>query len=124
MHAKNCSATEYAIYKTMQSIDCCCLTTEEREKSSCVHAGIKRCYGNTKHNLIYIICAFVANTECEYILRNATTEIKALEFYCLNKRKITKFSENFTPKYTPYTSTVHFRVIINEVSYHVTISLY
>ena len=31
MHAINCPASEYAIYKTMQSIDCCCLATEECE---------------------------------------------------------------------------------------------
>ena len=37
MHAMNCPASEYAKYKTMQSIDCCC---EECEKTSCVHAGI------------------------------------------------------------------------------------
>ena len=29
MHAMNCPAPEYAIYKTMQSKDCCCLATEE-----------------------------------------------------------------------------------------------
>ena len=40
MHAMNCPASGYAIYKTMQSIDCCCLATEEREITSCVHAGI------------------------------------------------------------------------------------
>ena len=40
MHAMNCPASEYAIYKTMQSIDCCCLGTEECEITSYVHAGI------------------------------------------------------------------------------------
>ena len=40
MHAMNCLASEYAIYKTMQSIDCFCLATEECEITSCVHAGM------------------------------------------------------------------------------------
>ena len=40
MHAMNCPASEYAIYKTMLSIDCCCLETEECEITSCFHAGI------------------------------------------------------------------------------------
>ena len=40
MHAMNCPAPEYAIIKTMQIIDCCCLATEECEITSCVHAGI------------------------------------------------------------------------------------
>ena len=40
MHAINCPASEYAIYKIMQSIDFCCLATEESEITSCVHAGI------------------------------------------------------------------------------------
>ena len=39
MHAMNCPASEYAIYKTMQSIDCCCLATEICEITSCVHDG-------------------------------------------------------------------------------------
>ena len=40
MQAMNCSASEYAIYKTMQSIDGCCLATEECEITTCVHVGI------------------------------------------------------------------------------------
>ena len=40
MHAMNCPASEYAIYKTMRSIDFCCLATEECEIMSCIHAGI------------------------------------------------------------------------------------
>ena len=40
MNAINCPVSEYAIYKTMQSVDCCCLATEECEITSCVHAGI------------------------------------------------------------------------------------
>ena len=83
----NCPASEYAIYKTMQSIHCCCFATEECEITSCVLAGIKRCHGNTIQNLSYINYAFVANTVCECILRNATTEIGALEFYYINSRK-------------------------------------
>ena len=39
MHATSCPASEHAIYKTMQSINCCCLATEEFE-ITCVHAGI------------------------------------------------------------------------------------
>ena len=39
-HALNCSASEYAIYKTMQSINWCCLANEECEITSCVHAEI------------------------------------------------------------------------------------
>ena len=38
IHAMNCPASIYAIFKTMQSIDCCCLATEECEITSCVHA--------------------------------------------------------------------------------------
>ena len=33
-------------------------------------------------------CAFVANKVVERFLLNATTEIEALEFYYINKRKI------------------------------------
>ena len=40
MRAMKCPASEYAIYKTMQSIDCCSLATEECEITSCVYAGI------------------------------------------------------------------------------------
>ena len=29
MYAMDCPASEYAIYKIMQSIDCCCYATEE-----------------------------------------------------------------------------------------------
>ena len=39
MHAMNCPVSEYAIYKIMQSIDCCCLATEECEITPCVHTG-------------------------------------------------------------------------------------
>ena len=38
MYAMNSPASEFAIYKTMQSIDCCYLATEEYEITSCVHA--------------------------------------------------------------------------------------
>ena len=54
MYAMNCPASGYAINKTMQNTDCCVLSTEEYEISSCVHAGIKRCHGNTIQNLSYI----------------------------------------------------------------------
>ena len=50
MHAMNCPASEYAIYKIMQSIDCCWLATEECEITSSVHAGKQRCHGNTMQN--------------------------------------------------------------------------
>ena len=40
MLAMNCPASEYAIYKTMKSIDSCCLATKEYEITPCVHAGI------------------------------------------------------------------------------------
>ena len=68
MYAMNCPASEYAINKTIQNIDCCCLATEECEITSCVHAGIKRCHGNTMQNLVTSTCVFVANTICECIL--------------------------------------------------------
>ena len=84
----NCPASEYAIYKTMQSIDCCCLATEVCETISCVQAGIQRCHGNTIQNLSYINLGIFANKVCECILRNATTEIEALEFYYIYNRKI------------------------------------
>ena len=45
MCAMNCPALQYAIYKTVQGIDCCCLATEECEIMACVHAGIERCHG-------------------------------------------------------------------------------
>ena len=54
MYLMNCPASEYAIYKTMHGIDHCCLATEECEIMACVHAGIKRCHGNTLQNLSYI----------------------------------------------------------------------
>ena len=50
----NYPASEYAIYKNMHGQDYCCLATEECEIIACIHAGIKRCNGNTSHNLSYI----------------------------------------------------------------------
>ena len=40
MHAMNCPASKYAIHKSMQSIDCCCLATEKCEITSCAHAEL------------------------------------------------------------------------------------
>ena len=115
----NCPASEYAIYKTMQSIDCCCLATEACEITSCVHAGIYRCHGNTIQNFSYINLCFVANTVCEcFFLCNATTEIEALEFYYIYKRKITKFSENFAQNIAYPPVTVHLRAI-SSTKYHI-----
>ena len=51
MYATHCTASEYALYKIIQSIDCCCLATEECEITPCVQAGIKHCHRNTIHSL-------------------------------------------------------------------------
>ena len=84
----DCPASEYAKYKTMQSIDCRCYATKECEITSCVHAGIQPCHGNTIQHLFTSTCAFVANKVFKCILLNTTTEIEVLKFYYINKRKI------------------------------------
>ena len=56
----------------------------------------------TLYNLqVTSTCAFVANKVFEYILLNATTEIEALEFYYINKRKISYFFFKFHPQIYP-----------------------
>ena len=59
-----------------------------------------------KHYTIKVTstCAFVAITVGECILWNATTEIEALEFYCINKRKINLIFWKVHPKYNPPTN--------------------
>ena len=57
-------------------------------------------------------CEFVANKVCECILWNATTEIEAFDIITQIRGKLTKFSENFTPKYTTPTSHGSFESII------------
>ena len=93
----NCHASEYAKYKTMQSIDCCA----KQPKNVNIRHAFTLEYSVAMETLYKIqvtsSCAFVANKMFECILLNATTDIEAFEFYYVNKRKLTKFSEKFHP---------------------------
>ena len=73
-----------------------------------LHAGIKRCHGNTLQKKVKSTCPFVANKMSVYILFKATTVIELLEFYSTNNRKIKSLFGKFHPKYTPPTNNGSF----------------
>ena len=69
MHAMNCPVSEYAIYKTMQSIDCCCLATKECDNAMRSRWNIAspwKHYTQFKlHQLVHLLQIQYVNVFCE-----------------------------------------------------------
>ena len=79
-----------------------------------LHAGIKRCHGNTIQLKVTSTCPFVANKMSVYMLLKATTLIELLEFYSTNSKKIKSLFEKISSQNIPHPPImVHSREIFN-----------